>query len=150
VRKIVSLLILAILILMGCNSGKLDLRKMKHSLDVKLSKYFDALTNNNKMAMYTLEPKWRTSNLAYSDYMPTLLKERREKKFVSAFVRDIRYDLLHKKAIVTVHFMKEFKPSPTSPVILKPAFIEKQLWIYKNGEWGYSKTIKRIYPQKKS
>ncbi len=119
---------------------------MKHSLDVKVSYYFDALTNKNKMKMYLLEPKWIKDKVAYSSYEPHLFKEREKGIFVSAVVRNIKYDLLRNKAIVRVHFMKEVRPTPNSPIVLKPVFIEDQLWVYKDGEWGYEKTVRRIYP----
>ena len=144
VRKFLLLMLPVILLLSSCNSGRIDLRKMKHSLDVKVSNYFDALTNKNKVKMYMLEPKWRRNKILFDSYNPPFYQERINGKFVSAFVRDIKYDLLHNKAIVTVRFMKEVKEKPGAPVLLKPVFIEKQLWVYKNGEWGYEKTLKRI------
>ncbi len=147
-KKIIGWVFFAVVILASsCNRGKINLRAMKHSLDVKVSKYFDALTNQNKFKMYMLEPKWEKQNILYSSYNPKLLQERRKKIFVSAFVRNIQYDLLHNKAVVIVHFMKEEILSKRGPVVLVPAFIEKQLWEYKNGEWGYVKTLKRISPE---
>ncbi len=145
-KKLVAMVVMTFLLLPACESHKIDLRQMKHSLDVKVSYYFDALTNKNKMKMYLLEPKWRKNKISFSSYNPPLLKEREEGVFVSAVVRNIKYDLLRNKAIVRVHFMKEVRPDPRSPIVLKPVFIEDQLWVYKNGEWGYEKTLRRIKP----
>ena len=145
-KKVIAGILFVALLIGSCSTGKKDLRKMKHSLDVKLSYYFDDLTNKNKMKMYLLEPRWRREKISFNSYDPHLFKEREKGVFVSAVVRNIKYDLLRNRAIVRVHFMKGVRPNPHSPVILKPVFIEEQLWVYRNGEWGFEKTLKRIHP----